>query len=428
MNISQLERDLTKRQGEAAALLEKTAQTCQAHEEKDAEGKVTAKGRLMTDEERQAVQTIIDDANSIKARLGSAKSDAALSTEIARLTSGMTTADAMTTDRMVRKSLGQQWTDSDAGKFFTQKRHTGSRNWASPAVELWQPGLDIRATTLGEGIGSGAALVIPEYQPGIVPLLFKKLTIRDLLASGTTLSNAIIYMQETAFTNAAATVAEGAAKPESALVFAQKTEIVTKIAHWLPVTEEMLEDVNQIASYINARLALGVQLTTEDQLLNGNGIAPNLLGLLLRPGLTPPVALVAPDTNADVMFKAMMKVFNAAFVMPDGHVMNPANWQTTALLKDTMGRYLGGGPFQPAPIPTLWGLPVDVTPSIAAGTGLTGAFASQAQVFANGGLRVEASNSHQDFFIKNLVAIRAEERLALAVYRPGAFCTATALL
>lgn len=427
MNIDQLERDLTKRQGEAAALLEKTATTCQAHEEKDADGKVV-KGRLMTAEERQAVQTIIDDANSIKARIASAKSEAALSSEIARLTTGMTTADAMTTDRIVRKSLGQQWTDSEAGQFFTKKRHQGSRNWASPAVELWTPNLDIRATTLGEGVGSGAALVIPEYQPGIVSLLFKKLTIRDLLAAGTTMSNAIIYMQETAFTNAAATVAEGAAKPESALVFAQKTEIVTKIAHWLPVTEEMLEDVNQISSYINARLALGVQLTTEDQLLNGNGTAPNLLGLLARPGLTPPVLLVAPDTNADVMFKAMMKVFNASFVMPDGHVMNPANWQTTALLKDTMGRYLGMGPFQPAPIPTLWGLPVDVTPSIAAGTGLTGAFATQAQVFANGGLRVEASNSHQDFFIKNLVAIRAEERLALAVYRPGAFGTATGLL
>jgi HK97 family phage major capsid protein len=139
------------------------------------------------------------------------------------------------------------------------------------------------------------------------------------------------------------------------------------------------------------------------------------------------VALVAPDTNADVIFKAMMKVFNASFVMPEGHVMNPANWQSTALLKDTMGRYLGGGPFQASPVPSLWGLPVDVTPSIAAGTALTGAFGTQAQVFANGGLRVEASNSHQDFFIKNLVAIRAEERLALAVYRPAAFGTATGL-
>jgi HK97 family phage major capsid protein len=290
------------------------------------------------------------------------------------------------------------------------------------------PGLgDIRATTLTEGAGSGGALLVPEYRPGIVGLLFKKLTIRDLLASGTTTTNAIIYMQETAFTNAAATVAEGAAKPESALVFAQKTEIVSKIAHWLPVTEEMLEDVPQIASYIDARLMLGVQLTEEDQLLNGNGTAPNLLGLLNRPGLTPAVALTGGDTNADVIYKAMIKVFNASFVMPEGHVVNPANWQTIVLSKTTYGEYIAGGPFMPIPTPMLWGLPVDVTPSIVAGTALTGAFQTQAQVFANGGLRVEASNSHQDFFIKNLVAIRAEERLALAVYRPAAFGTATGL-
>jgi HK97 family phage major capsid protein len=75
----------------------------------------------------------------------------------------------------------------------------------------------------------------------------------------------------------------------------------------------------------------------------------------------------------------------------------------------------------------LWGLPVAVTPAMTAGTALVGAYASAAQVFRKGGIRVEASNSHQDFFIKNLVAIRAEERLALAVYRPGAFGEVTGL-
>jgi HK97 family phage major capsid protein len=425
MNIAQLERDLDQRRGAATSLLEKTMQTCQAHEEKDAAGKVTSTGRLMTDAEKAAIQTIIDDANGIKGRLASARGESALQTEIDRLTSGMKPHDAASTERVIRKSYGMQWTESEAGQFFLQKRNRGSRSWNSPSAELIEPGF--YSTTLTEGAGSGAALIAPQYLPGIVPLKFKQLTIRDLLAAGTTTSNAIIYMQETTFTNAAATVAEGAAKPESALVFSQHTDLVTKIAHWLPVTEEMLEDVAQIASYIDARLRLGVGLTEEDQLLNGNGTAPNLLGLLNRPGLTPAVALVAPDTNADVMYKAMMKVFNASFTMPDGHVMNPANWQSTALAKDTMGRYIGGGPFQAGPAPTLWGLPVDVTPSIAAGVGLTGAFASQAQVFSSGGLRVEASNSHQDFFIKNLVAIRAEERLALCVYRPGAFGTATGL-
>ena len=123
----------------------------------------------------------------------------------------------------------------------------------------------------------------------------------------------------------------------------------------------------------------------------------------------------------------MMGIFNDSGLMPDGHVMNPINWQTIQLMKDSSGAYMGGGPFMSPPVPRLWGLPVVVTPTIAAGLGLVGAFRSAAQVFRKGGIRVEASNSHDDYFIRNLVAIRAEERLALAVYRPGAFGTVTGL-
>jgi HK97 family phage major capsid protein len=421
-NTDVLEADFRKKRDAAAALLASTARTCEAHEEKDKDGNVI-KGRLMTADERRAIQAIIDEANGIKAQLAELKTDEALRQQIEKLTTGMTKDDARETKRAAYKSLGKQWVDSDAGKYFFEKRHLGTRNWNSPVAELDE----MRQTTLTEDPASGGKLLIPQYLPGIVPLLFKRLTIRDLLASGTTDSPQIVYMVETTFTNAAAAVAEGAAKPESALIFNQKTESVVKIAHWLPVTEEMLEDVSQIGSYIDARLRLGLDLTEEDQLLNGSGIAPNMLGLLNRPGLTPGNVVTAPDTNVDGIFKTMMAIFNASFVMPDGHVMNPANWQTVALLKDTLGRYLAGGPFSPLPVPTLWGLPVDVTPSMPVGKALTGAFGTQAQVFDRGGVRVEASNSHQDFFIKNLVAIRGERREALCVYRPAAFGTTTAL-
>jgi HK97 family phage major capsid protein len=426
LNSEVLEADLRKKTDAAAALLAKTARECEAHEEKDADGNVTLKGRLMSADEKKAIQAIIDDANGIRAQLNEAKSDVALRQQIDKLTSGMTTKDAEDTRRVAYKSLGRQWIESESGQFFVNKRHQGSRNWNSPVSELVDPS-GLRATTLTTDPASGGKLLVPQYLPGIVPLTFKKLTVRDLLASGTTDSPQIVYMVETTFTNAAAAVAEGAAKPESALIFTQRTESVTKIAHWLPVTEEMLEDVSQISSYIDARLRLGLDLTEEDQLLNGNGTTPNMLGLMNRPGLTPGHALVAGETDADAIFLSMMAVFNASFVMPDGHVINPANWQTIALSKDTLGRYLAGGPFAPLPTPMLWGLPVDVTPSIVAGTALTGAFATQAQVFDRGGIRVEASNSHQDFFIKNLVAIRGERREALCVYRPSAFAKTTAL-
>lgn len=422
LNIDQLDRDLMKKSGEASSLLESTMKSCQAHEEKDKDGKVVSTGRLMTADETKAIQTLIDEGNVIKAQIARAKGDQSMSAAIAALTAGMApgapAVDGVRRQAVI-KSLGQQWVESKDYLFAKAKAMARATNWSSDGQELLN-------TTMDETSGSGGQLIVADYRPGILPLLFKRLTISDLLASGTTESNLITYMRETTFTNAAAAVAEGGTKPESTLVFDQVSDAVKKIAHWLPVTDEMLEDVSQIRSYIDSRLRLGLDITKEDQLLNGDGTAANVTGLVNRSGLTTAEAR-GSNTNADAIFIEMMKVFNASFVMPTGVVMNPANWQTTQLSKDGEGRYYGSGPFAGAQSPVLWGLPVAVTPSIVANTALTGAFSSAAQVFNRGGVRVEASNSHSDFFVRNLTAIRAEERLALAVYRPAAFGKVTGL-
>jgi HK97 family phage major capsid protein len=421
MRIAQLETDLAAKQAAFHAL------------HRDMTAIFDAENRESTPEERAKLQAVLDEAKAIKVRIDRAKSDQAMTAELDALYTKAAAPQAPITSRtgaIIRPTdkqvmtLGQQWAASEAMDYFRKQGHrTGGAQWASPTVEL-----DMFATTLTEGAGSGGALIIPQYQPGIMSLLFKRLMVADLLASGTTNSNAIVYMRETAFTNAATPVSEGAAKPESALTFAQVTELVSKIAHWLPVTEEMLEDVAAIASYIDARLRLGVALAEEDQLLNGNGTPPNLLGLLNRSGLaTAVVQGAAPDTGADAIFRQVAAIATTSFVYPDGIVINPTNWSTIILMKTSQGAYIAGGPFAPSMPTSLWGLNVAPTPSIVAGTALVGAFGTQAQLFRRGGLRVEASNSHQDFFIKNLVAIRAEERAALAVYRPGAFGKVTSL-
>src|SRR5205823_71880 len=104
------------------------------------------------------------------------------------------------------------------------------------------------------------------------------------------------------------------------------------------------------------------------------------------------------------------------------------DWQNIQILKATgTGNYLAGGPFTDPANQTLWGKRVVSTTAMTAGTALVGSFAQGGQIFRKGGLTVEASNSHADFFQRNQTAIRAEERLALAVYRPGAFGTVTGL-
>jgi len=408
-----LQREYDTKGQEAKALLEATQRKC------DAEG-----NRLMTAEERGAVQTLADQALAIKAQIDGQQSEADMRGAIDRLVAGGSPAPARPQRRL--GSLGDQFVGStEYREFFGRHQHRVSSAWRSPVVEVFTP--QMFAATLTEDPASGGALVTPDVQTGIRPMPPAPLVVADLFAPGSTSSNAVSYMQETAFTNAAAPVAEGQPKPESALVFAAVTDPVRKIAHWLPVTEEMLEDVPQIRSYIDSRLIIGVQMAEDDQLLNGDGIAPNILGIRNRPGLAADYALVTGQSNADAMLGQTLAIFSSSYLMPTGYVMNPQDWAATLMTKDGNGQYYTGGPFSPIQSATLWGLPVALTPAQPQHTGLVGAFKTGAQIFRRGGIRVEASNSHQDFFVKNLVAIRAEERLALAVYRPGAFGEVTGL-
>ena len=410
MNIDQLKRDLDAKKKEIEATLTSQMKTAEAEK------------RERTDDERHAIDAMFVDAKAIKAKIERAQGDESFTAELDKLTAGMAANVSIATPiaPVTHKSIGQQFVESEAMDWLLKTRNRrGSSAWSSPSVELM-------AATLTTDAASGGDLIIPDHRPGILPLLFKRLVVADLISSGTTDSNLISFMKETTFTNAAATVAEAADKPESTLIFDAATSAVRKIAHWLPVTDEMLEDVSQIRSYIDARLRLGVELKEEDQLLNSDGIAPNILGLMSLPGLTAAQARGA-DTNADAIFKQITTIATTVFVQPTGIVMNPANWQTVQLTKNAAGNYLGNGPWTSAQPTTLWGLPVAVTPSIVANTALVGDYRGSAQVFRKGGIRVEASNSHSDFFIKNLTAIRAEERLALAVYREAAFGKVTGL-
>jgi HK97 family phage major capsid protein len=263
-----------------------------------------------------------------------------------------------------------------------------------------------------------------DRRPGIVPMGLDETTVGDLVLPGTTDSNVVSYYEETTVTNAAATVAEGAAKPESTLAFTERTDTVRKIATWIPATSEFLEDNAGIRSYIEGRLRFMVEREEEDQLLNGDGTAPNISGILDRSGLQ----TVTSTNDMDAIYRAITEVRVDGFAEPTAVVIHPLSWQNLRLAKDSNGMYHGAGPFAGRDQgENIWGLPVRVTPLIAEGTALVGAFRPFAQVFRKGGIRVVASTEHSTYFTENKVAILAEERLTLAVYRPAAFCQVTGL-
>lgn len=341
-------------------------------------------------------------------------------------------AAAQDEGRQALKSLGAQFVGSDGYKKLLGRGLKGGQ-WTTGDIEL--------KTTLAEGTvaspGPGFAPVsLPTLLPGIVGINFQPLVVADLIPQGTTSTPLIRYLVETAVTNAAAATAEGAAYGESALTFDKVDEVLHKIATFLPITDEMLEDFQQTQSYVDARLQLFIRLKEQAQLLSGDGTGSNLLGFLNRTGLattipkagqTGPPLFPASDNAMDAIYRQITQIRITSFMEPDASVMDPLAWQNILLAKNSQGFYYANGPFVSEADSMLWGKKVVHTPAMPANEALVGAFAQASQIFRKGGITVEASNSHVDYFVKGIVAIRAEERLALAVYRPGAFGLVTGL-
>ena len=315
------------------------------------------------------------------------------------------------------KSAGEQLTDDEAVKAFMDNPTSGKRI-----------GVEVKAiisslTTVADG--SAGDLIVPDRKPMVDPVT-RRMTVRDLLTPGRTGSNAIQYPVETGYTNAAATVSEtaGTTKPQSDIQFDIRTTSVTTIAHWLLATRQILDDVPMLQSYVDGRLRYGLAYVEEGQLLNGAGTGTNLNGIYTQAtAFAAGSTIMTGATKIDVLRFAMLQAILAE-LPPTGHVLNPIDWAGIETLKDTTGQYIIGNP-QGTLSPTLWGLPVVNTQAMASGSFLTGAFRMGAQIFDRMDARVEISTEDSDNFRKNLVTILAEERLALAVYRPEAFIKGT---
>ena len=324
------------------------------------------------------------------------------------------------------KSVGEMVTDSEDLKAFVKSGGKGRVTIGVKAI--------ISALTT-DANGSAGDLIVPQRQPGVLALPQRRMTVRDLLTPGRTASNAVQYVKETGFTNAAAPVSEtaGSAKPQSEIKFDIVTTSVTTIAHWVLATKQILDDVPMLQSYIDGRLRYGLMYAEEGQLLNGGGTGTDLNGIYTQ--ATAYAAPITPTaagnmTKIDVIRLAILQAFLAEFPS-NGIVMHPSDWADIELTKTDDGAYLFANP-QGGSEPRLWRLPIVETQSMTVDTFLTGAFQLGAQIFDREDANVEISTEDSDNFRKNLVTIRAEERLALAVYRPesfikGAFATALAL-
>ena len=264
-----------------------------------------------------------------------------------------------------------------------------------------------------------------DRRPGIVGGAFRVLTLEALLTALPTTANAIDFVREATFTNSAAETAEGGTKPESAVTTSLVTMPVSTVAHWLKISKQLAADNAALAAYINTRMIYGVNLRVENQIIAGDGSAPNLSGFTKSGNFTAHGYTNTSLTGAGLLnnrFDLIGKMIGdsqAGDFPADVIVVNPADWWTMRLAKDSQGRYILGDPGSDVP-PALFGRPVVASNAMTADTVMVANLMQAATFYNREGVVVEMSDSDGDNFTKNLITVRAERRCALAVERPAA--------
>lgn len=257
-----------------------------------------------------------------------------------------------------------------------------------------------------------------QQSQAIVPGAFKPLTIRQVIPTAQASGISVIYRREKTWTNAAAGVTQAAAKPLSAIEFEMKTLPIEVVAHIIKLSKQLLADAPAVATYVDTRMRDGLAQTIDAQLLTGNGTSPNLSGLYDAGNFTAYTA-TAGDLLTDAINRAKYTLWAAGYV-PDVVVVNPADWGAMEIKKaSTAGTYLYGLPGMNAGM-NPFGVQVVLSPNMTAGQFLVSAIRSAAILWERQGVTIEMFEQDSDNVEKNLVTVRAETRLGLAVEVPAA--------
>jgi len=311
------------------------------------------------------------------------------------------------------KSLGQLFVESDQYK---NRRGVNGLTVNLPEFDF------LAAKTLME---TSAGFAPQSIRTGrVVEYAHRRVMVTDIIPQSPIDQNAVVYMEETTSTNSAAERSEGGSAGESALAYTERTSPIREIATFLPVTEIQIEDVAQARSLVDNRLLAFLELRKETQIIAGDGNAPNLEGFLTKSGVQSQA--LGSDPIPDAIYKAMTKVRATGMAEPSAYITHPNDWQTVRLLRTTDGIYIWGNPSEAGP-ERVWGLPAVITTAETENTGLLGDFQMYSELHNRRGANIKVSDSHSDYFIKGKLAIRADARVALTIYRATAFCKVTGI-
>lgn len=339
--------------------------------------------------------------------------------------------DKKITDRTVADTKGKSFFDvmkEDESVKRLMDRKSGQAHFTLEGKELSDllEGKTTITTTAAGYAGPGVLSI--ERIPGITMEARQTLKVRDVLYSRPTQAGVVFFVKVNAPMAIASPVVEGNVKPENAVTFTSLSERIKTIATWIPASKQVLDDFDELSGFIQSTMPYYTNLEEELQLLSGDGTGENLHGLIVQASSFNTGFLInsAGWNKIDIIGRAIQQITVAKEIPPTFVILHPTDWWGIRLTKDSFGRYILGDPQQPLTNPNIFGLTVVATTSIASGTFLVGSGDPAAsEIRDRMQMQVDISTENSDYFTRNLIAIRAEKRLALVVKRPASYVSGT---
>ena len=386
-----------------------------------------AETRDFTAEERGKVAGFLEEAKRLKGELKAAEGDVALRAALAEFAGEGEAVQADPGRAAVKGTFGQRFIESPEIRDWLKRVAVDGRIPEKAAIT--SPAVGFKTLITGADDESAGAFVQTDYTGIYEPLGRYPTTVLDLVARRSTTSDLVEYVRQTTKVQQAAPTAEanvttyaGATgevsgeKPEGATAFEKVQEAVKTVAVWIPATRRALSDASQIRGIIDQELRDDLFEELEDQILNGNGVGENFTGLVN----TANVLTQAWDTDLlTTSRRAITTLQVTGLSRPTAWVIHPSDWESFELLQDGGDRYYWGGPLAQGQY-RLWNVPVVLSQSVDEGTAILGDW-RKAILWDREQANIQVSNSHEDFFIRNMVAILAEMRAAFGVIRPTGF-------
>lgn len=265
--------------------------------------------------------------------------------------------------------------------------------------------------------GPAATSLAPSFYAGVFGTPNVPQKIEPLIPHIAVTTDSVDYVT-VADTIGAAGVAEAGAIPESKFTPTLAKANVVNVAHYTKITKQLADDAPALAAYINTKMLYGLQNKVENQIVNGNGTAPQLKGLLATGSFTDASAQLTGAKNLFDLLLLLQGLAETAAYEPEALVLNPMTWAQLAMEKDSQGRYLLGGPGLAAN-KSVWGIPVVTSSAVPAGKFIFGNFTQTVTIYDRQQVAVEMTGTNEDDFTHYLYTIRASRRLALAVEVPA---------